>query len=427
MVKTVQNYIFFLSQEYGKKIGVDLSYLIGNGFWVLFRQVSVALGGLFVYAIFARYAEQNTFGNYQFILTVLIILGITALPGMGAALVQASVRKNDGTYQEMFRLSLRSGFFGSLILLLAALYFLRTDVELGLVLVMAACIFPFLSPLSLWDGFLQGKERFDIIARYATVFALIQSVLLSVAIIFFHESLLVLMAVYFASAILLNWVFYRKSLRFVENSKSDQQSIDFGFFMTKIGALGIIAEQIDKILVGILLGPVNLAAYAILSFFGIKTKDAVRSFSSMLVPKLILGKMTFWQLILCHRRIVLAMGAGIFLLGITFFLFIDTLNLLVFTNRYSDYLWLSRFYVVTILLSVPLTIAGYYIYAKQNIYALTLSGTVFYVFRILLNVFCIYFYGLLGAIAAYNLSMIALLFIYWWGIYHEEHLTSSQR
>lgn len=83
----------------------------------------------------------------------------------------------------------------------------------------------------------------------------------------------------------------------------------------------------------------------------------------------------------------------------------------MFSDLYKDYFLLSR-HVITILLSVPLTVMGYYIYAKKNIYALTLSNTVFHIIRIGLNVTSVYFYGLVGAYSLQLFYDIALTYVY---------------
>jgi len=414
-------------ERYGKKVEIDLSYFIGNGFWVFLRQLLAAFGSVILYAVFVRYAEQEFFGSYQFVLTIVAIIGITALPGMGAALVQASVRKYDGTYRRMFSLIIRGSFVGSVILVFLATYFFRGSSEFGFSLLLVAALFPLFSAFSLWDSFLQGKERFDVIAKYSVVLILAQTVSVCLAVILFRENLIAAIAMYFLVTILTSGVLYLKSLRFIQNEVVDDESIKFGFFMTKVSVLGIIAEQIDKVLVGLLLGPANLAVYTVISFFGVKIKDAIRSFASMLVPKLTLEEMNFLQLMHRHKKVILIIAISASIISVVFFLFVDTVNSLIFTDKYSMYSALSRAYAITLLLSIPLTVAGYYVYAKRNAYALMLSSTVFYALRIAMNIIGIYFYGLIGAVVAYNLSMIVLLFIYWWGIYHEEHLISLQR
>lgn len=409
-------------KKLGLKMGLDLEYFIGNGFWMLSRQIVVSVCGLITLSIFSRYVNQEVFGQYQLILSILSMVMIFSLPGMSVSLVQAVAQGKDGFYREAFRLSLKASFIGSLVLFIVGTYFWfwRSELNFGLAIIIASLFFSFLSTFGLWESFFQGRERFDLSARYASLLALLQMMAVCGAIFFFPDQLIVLVFGYIFSITLANTLFYVSSKKLVRNNDSDEQSITFGFFMTRMSALGLIAEQIDKVLVGILLGPIQLAIYTIISFFGVRIKDAIRSFSSMLVPKMTLEKNSFSKILVLHKRTLLLMLAVIFLAGIIFYFAVEYMNSLLFSSTYETYFHLSRWYIITVILSVPLTIMGYYLYAKKNTYALTLSNTLFHVMRIVLNVFCIYFFGLIGAVAAYNISMILLLGVYVWGIYHEE-------
>jgi O-antigen/teichoic acid export membrane protein len=187
-----------------------------------------------------------------------------------------------------------------------------------------------------------------------------------------------------------------------------------------MGFLGVLSEQIDKLLIGIFLGPSQLAAYAVISFFGIRVKDLVRPFSAMLVPKIANGKLLFHEIISIHRKPLILGMLGTFSLSMLFYALVIPLNELVFSKVYSGYGSLSHWYIVTVALSVPLTAMGYYIYARQNTYAVMLSNTVYHFMRIGINIFMIWKYGLVGAVLAYNFSMILLLLTYLWGIFSQE-------
>lgn len=406
-------------------MGFDLLYFATNGFWITIRQVLVACSSLAMIAALSRFVDPEVFGKYQLILSIVSLVMIFSLPGMSTALVQTIAQGKDGFYADAFRRSVWTSLIGSALLILLGFYYLMQDVELGIAIFVVAAVFPFISAFGLWEAYFQGRERFDIAARNASILAILQSLLVCGSAIIFPQYLVILVFAYAASVGFANLIFHRMSQSTIRNNETDEQSVQFGYFMTKMGALGIVSEQIDKLLVGFLLGPTQLAIYAVISFFGLRIKDLVRPFSAMLVPKIATEKMLFREIIKTHWRTISIGLIVLFLASILFTILVVPINKIVFSVNYAEYSYLSRWYVVTVFFSVPLTAMGYYIYARQNTYAVMLSNTVYHVFRIGINAVLIWRYGLFGAVLAYNLSMLFLLGIYFWGIYHEERTTSS--
>jgi O-antigen/teichoic acid export membrane protein len=364
--------------------------------------------------------DPEVFGKYQLILSAVSLAMIFSLPGMSTALVQTVARGKDGFYEDAFRRSLRMSFLGSTGLAVFGAYYLLSDVEFSISVLLVAMFFPLLSVFGLWEPYWQGRERFDIAARNASIVAFVQSLSVSAAAFLFPEYLVVIVIAYAFSIGLTNVFFYQNSRSTIRNQETDGQSVKFGYFMTKMGFLGVLSEQIDKLLIGIFLGPSQLAAYAVISFFGIRVKDLVRPFSAMLVPKIANGKLLFHEIISIHRKPLILGMLGTFSLSMLFYALVIPLNELVFSKVYSGYGSLSHWYIVTVALSVPLTAMGYYIYARQNTYAVMLSNTVYHFMRIGINIFMIWKYGLVGAVLAYNFSMILLLLTYLWGIFSQE-------
>ncbi|TXI34727.1 MAG: hypothetical protein E6Q53_00955 [Candidatus Moraniibacteriota bacterium] len=409
----------------GRQMGFDLPYFVKNGFWISIRQVIVACSSLAMIATLSRFVDPEVFGKYQLIVSLVSLVAIFSLPGMSTALVQAVAQGRDGFYSDAFGRSLRMSLVGSGLIILIGSYYFLTDTKLGIAVLLIALAFPFISAFGLWEAYFQGRERFDIAARNASILAIIQSLLVCGSAILFPHQLVILILSYAASVGVTNVFFHRISRLSVRNDETDEPSVRFGYFMTKMGALGILSEQIDKLLVGFLLGPAQLAVYAVISFFGLRVKDLVRPFSAMLVPKIVTEEKNFWDIVKTHKKtILIGLGATAFM-SVIFYMLVTSVNRVIFSANYFQYSHLSQWYVMTVFLSVPLTAMGYYIYARQNTYAVTLSNTIYHVLRIGLNVVMIWCYGILGAVLAYNLSMLLLLAIYLWGIYHEERTISS--
>src|SRR3972149_3093140 len=86
-----------------------------------------------------------------------------------------------------------------------------------------------------------------------------------------------------------NIFFYLKSLRYVENDKKGD-AIHYGWFLTRINVLSMFADNLDKVVIGIFLGPEALAVY----FLGITLTRTIfglsKTVTSVLLPKIAMRK-----------------------------------------------------------------------------------------------------------------------------------------
>ena len=67
--------------------------------------------------VFANFLSKEVFGEYTFVMAVLSIAGIFALPGMRVAVIQAVARGYEGTYFRALREIFKWSWLGSLFLL----------------------------------------------------------------------------------------------------------------------------------------------------------------------------------------------------------------------------------------------------------------------------------------------------------------------
>ena len=79
----------------------------------------------------------------------------------------------------------------------------------------------------------------------------------------FKNNLLLIIVTYALTLAVFNILWFKRSLRFVENKKEDKETIPYGWFVTKIQVLSLIVGNLDKVLIGIFIGPAQLAVYAI--------------------------------------------------------------------------------------------------------------------------------------------------------------------
>lgn len=413
MLNIAKDKIYIISKKYGKRMGFDLPYFIKNGFWVAIRQIIGTMSGLALSIAFARLATQEILGQYQLILSILSVASILSLPGLNTALTQSAARGYDGDYRKVVKISFLWSLLGvPALLLVGGYYYLYQSHVLGLALMVSSVFFPFFYAPNTWDSFLQGKSRFDISTKYSSIQAIINTIA-TIGIIFFsRNSLFPILIAYLLSYTFFNGYYYLKSLKYIENEKMSPDTIRYGWFLTKINILGIISENLDRIIVGAFISPSSLAIYYVISFIPLKIKDAAKPFFNIFLPKLSLLEENIIEIIKNKKKIIFKFLFLIFILSVAYYFLIERVSLLFFGDVYKDYYHYSKYYFVLILLVFPLNILARYAIAVKNNKAIWFSNTLYPILRIFLSVALIYKYNIAGAVIAYNANIIIWLLLY---------------
>ncbi|MFA6184008.1 MAG: oligosaccharide flippase family protein [Parcubacteria group bacterium] len=412
IINKIQEKVYSLSKKLGKKIGLDLPYFIKNGFWVSLRQIITIIAGLILYISFARFLSKEVFGQYQLIISIWSIVSICSISGLNTSISAAVANGSDGNYQSVVKKSFLWSIIGIPILWIIGFYYIKESFPLGISLLVTSIIFPFFYAFNTWDSFLQGKALFDISAKYFSIQSIVNTLFSVLAILFYKDNLLVIATIYLGIFALFNVLFYQKSLKYINNNNKDPDVDKYGFFLTKISALGIVADNVDKIILATFLSPVTLAAYSIVSLIPIKLRESVKPLLSILFPKFIITNEDLWQLLKNKRAIVLFFGIVILILSVFYYFFIVKLCLLLFGTNYTEYYSYSKYFVLFIILYIPQNMIVRYVYAKKMNAVIVFSDTVYYITKIILSFTLIFKYGLFGAVVAFNLSFFVWVMAY---------------
>lgn len=261
----------------------DFFYLIKGGFWLgLGKAVGLTTSFLLALA-WANWIDPHIYGNYQYLLSLAAIISILSLPGIGSAVIRGAAKGFEGTLTEAFRVQLKWGFLTTPTALAAAgYYWLQNNLNLALPLVIIAFFLPLFNASVIYQSFLVGKKRFDVQVKFDATTQIL-AVALMVSVLFFAKSflanttpylvILLIFTVYYGSRTLLRFFFFRLTRkRFQENTVSDPQTITFGKHLSFLGAIDVVANNIDKVLLFHYLGAANLAIYA----FAIVVPEQIR-------------------------------------------------------------------------------------------------------------------------------------------------------
>ena len=361
---------------------------------------------------------EEVYGQYRLIITLVEIFSFISIPGLNTAIIRSVARGYDGDYKKVVKVS----FYWSLLALpvfmaLGGFYYSYESHVIGLLLMIAGVFFPFQYAPNTWDAFLQGQEKFALRARWHSTQAIINTVFLIAIMFFYKNNVFTLILGYFVSYTFFNILWYYKSNKFIRNKQRDLEIFSYGWFLTKLNIIVLIASHIDKLLIGIFIGPEELAIYSFVSLIAIKIKDLFRIPALQLTfPKLSKTNLLFSQLIKKHRLGIIYMFVFSLIIAIGFYFTIPLINNILFTIKYSQYSNLSKLFSFQIFILLPLILMGTYSLTKKNKTVIILTKPIYSIINILINVILIYKFKLLGAVLADNISMYIWFFLFFFGI-----------
>ena len=407
--------------EYSKRYQIDLAYVIRNEFWVYLRVGISLIVGLAVSVAFTRLASKEVYGQYNFILAVLAIASLLAIPGLNTALSRSTARGNEGNYRQAVKTKFLWSLLGIPALLGAGAYYYYYNAQIiGTCLMMSSIFFPFIYAPGAWDSFLAGKKRFDLAAKYGSAQSGISAAAI-IGILFLNANHLVLiLAAYLIANSFLACLLYRRSLRYIENEAKDNECQKYGYFLTTTNIVGTLAGNIDKILIGILLGAPELAIYAIAVVIPTKIKDLLKLVWAPFTPKISEQGTRMWEVVAKAKGLIVPLALIVLGGSLLYWLFIDDIIPLLFSAKYLEAGMYSKVLLLMMLLAIPTQFLGTFTVAKKKTKSIVLGYHIFPFVKLLIMSGFIYQWGIWGAIWGLNLSMLVQPLLIWAGIGSEE-------
>lgn len=387
---------------------IDWKYFIKNSFWVGIRQIITLTVGLLVSVVFARLVTKELYGNYQLVLSILSLISITAISGLNPAIIRAVARGYEGSYPKAVKISFLWSFLGSaIVFIIGGFYFFYQSEVVGIVLLASSIFFPFLYGLSHWEALFLGQERFDLVTKFSALQTIISGLVTAFVIFLFPDKLIVIALAYFLLSSGFNILFYKKSLSFLKNKKIEKGTISYGYFLTKINILSIVANHLDKIMVGIFLGPQELAIYAIGVNFSKKILNLIKSFFSIATPKIAkkntLNKQNYLKIFILFS-----------VFGIVAYFVTPPIILFLFSESYSNSIILSQIvFLFMPFYALNLLYKNHILFYLKNKKTLLLESIIFPLIIILLMPPLLYFFKIKGLAFIFGArSAIDLLILY---------------
>jgi O-antigen/teichoic acid export membrane protein len=402
MIDKLKTKIYNLLRWSEKYFKTDMIYLARGGFWLTLGQVISSLSSFLLAIAFANLLPKETYGNYRYILSLVGILGIFSLTGMGTATTQAVARGFEGSFYSGFKEKLKFGILGSIAALGSAIYyFSKGNYTLPIPLLISAIFLPLWQASGIYGNFLNGKKLFNYLVSWGTISQLI-SIFSLIITLFLTKNLFRLIAVYFISGTFSTYFFYLLTQKkFQPNKKEDPETLSYGKHLSLIDIFSQIAFYLDRILIFHYLGTAEVAIYSFAITPPEQIKGLLKNIQPLALPKFAekdgkeIKKTVFKKMVKLF----------FFLLPVVIlYILIAPILYRILFPKYLTSVFYSQIFSISIL-SQSIFFLGIIILqsqkAQRQLYQLNIFTSII---QIILLFFGVYFYGIFGAILARVIS-----------------------
>lgn len=243
--------------------GTDITYVSKGLFWILIGKIFVFLFSFLTMLAFSIFVSKETFGSYQYILSIFAIASVASLPGANISLIRSISIGKYGTFKYLLKKRINWSLLGSFLMFCISFwYFYQKNFLLGVTIFLLAFGLPLITPYELFEFFWNGKKDFKKSTLYSSLSLIIPSIL-TITTILFSQNLILIIFIFIISNFLTRWFITRKILKNeIENYEIDDKALPIGKSLTLIQGIDIISSYIDKIFIWKFLGPVSVAIYS---------------------------------------------------------------------------------------------------------------------------------------------------------------------
>lgn len=380
---------------FGKKIGLDLSYLIKNGNWVSLRFFILSFSGLLLSSVFAKFGSKELLGQYQLVLSIMSIVSVCSFLGLNAAALEAVVHGREAGVLRSSKLIFLFSLIGIPVLIGVGLFYgtFRHETLFGETLMFAGLLFPFFYALSAWNVYYEGKLLF----KESSLRIILLNVVLTtflIAGLFLKLNVLGLIAIFLFTTIFFQSAFFLDIFRKIQDRTNNFIDTRFGLAVSLQKFVSGLSSTLPVFVISFFFGVELLAVY----FIAYYIISAISSFLGNLIGLYI--PILFRGVKLDHKNIITNNLVAGLATWVVFIVFLKFFFIWIYGEGYRDSLELA--YAISFLLFfIPLHtyLVGFFSIRRKN----SLLISVFCLANIagLLTIYVMKQYGFLWSVAAY--------------------------
>jgi O-antigen/teichoic acid export membrane protein len=371
----------------------------------------------FVSAILlGHFLPKEVFGEYKYLLSLFTIFSYFYLSGYSTVIVREIANKNFGSYLTISKKVIYSSLCGTLLAFVGAVYyFVNDNISLSLSLIIISFFIPLNNYFNLYSAFLAGQQNFKAVSISQTSINFACAIVLVIASLFAVTPNILLFLYYLTfviSCYLASRFYIRTQIRKIEK-RSEETLINkkYAINLSIMNIANVAGQQIDKLIVFHFLGPVQLAILFFAESLPMQVKNLQKVLFSVLIPKFAKDDRNITSL---KTQVVLL--TMIMSLVIVIYILIAPFAFKILFPKYTDSVFISQVYSVSLLFSPTAYLLGNYFIARAHTKKLYIMTFSFAVLSIVFNYIFIGLYGIIGAsyaaIATNFIYILILLFLY---------------
>lgn len=403
----------------------DAHYFAKNSFLVLLGQGVGFLRGIVSGYLVARFFEQETYGQYQFMLSIMGMLAVFSIPGMATPVARAWSKNEPFSIDAITRHQVMVGSIGSL-LLLGAIPFLGLygKADLWPLFVAAAIIFPVPSiAMVRFGSYTVGKARFDIALRANVAWSLISIVCTTSIILFNQSALLMLVVATLAPPIVYLWMGRNFTPTASKDPEDSAKIVRFAWRLTFASLPADLTWYLDKLMISHFFGLNQLALFSV----ALIIPEQVKIFTKQFFPVAFSKQASIVDSRESRRKLTQAVLAGtaVFSVGaVAYALVSPVLMALLFPQYDTAQLSLLTSVAAISVVTNPASLFGQYLEAQGMIRETRIAQWSAAGFFAVALVTLIPAFGLLGAVLARGVFRIAFVGLSAWFVHRAPYKAS---
>jgi O-antigen/teichoic acid export membrane protein len=401
------------------KSGIDLKYILRNGFWLGSSQVISAAFSLLTIVIITNYTSPETLGMYTYVISTIAIISSFTLTGLNTTSNHASAKGFDGTIDYSHKLLLKWGWFISIAAIgISGYYFINGNMILALCFILPAVFSPIYTANQQYIALLSGKKKFFILAVTNSLILMVSVIVLFIVLNITNNLVYIVASTIVTNSALSLLAYYVFKKRFVINTKIEDGILPYSKHLSIMNIFSTLSGNLDKLLIYHFLGPYQLAIYYLAITPVLKLRGPDQVISALAIPKMATKKISDLKKILPQK--VIMMSFFLLLLSGLYIISAPFIFKLLFPGSPESVIYSQVFSIILVLMSSILFTQALSINRCRN--ELYIVRTSIPIIRIILFIILTPIFGIWGIITALILAQVINFFLLWYFFYKASDL-----
>lgn len=386
----------------------DMNYLASGGFWVNLNFISSSLFAFILSVALAHYVPKETYGVYQYILSLAAIFTAFSLTGINSAITQSVARGYEGSLVGTLIPQLKWNLLSSgASFITAGYYAYQSSYVLSVSLVIVGVFLPVMNTTNTYIAFYTGKKEFRKSFKYNNIFNLLYTITIITTIFYTQNPIIIILNYFIANSLISTFLFIRTLKLSKPNNLIDDDTLPYAKHLSLMNIIGVVANKIDSVLVFHFLGATTLALYVFAKIIPEKIGGAFKSLASIAFPKFSEKES---HEIHTHILYKTTLFTGLAVLASIIYIIIAPFVFRTFFPNYVESIIYSQVLSLT-LIGAAASLPNYALMAQKMKKELYIINTVNPIIQLCILTSMLYFWGIWGLVYSKIISAVIYLLI----------------